>query len=49
MQAPAELRELTKGNLIKTMAELVEEDEVLDVTDPALYQGIVFHPDADGT
>jgi len=36
MQAPKVLQEATKANLDKTMAELVEEGNVLDVTDPSL-------------
>jgi len=36
MQSPASLQEATKPNLIKTMGELVEEGDVLDITDPAL-------------
>ena len=36
MQAPLALQELTKKNLDKPMHELVEEGDVLDITDPSL-------------
>jgi len=36
MQAPKALQEATKGNLTKTMGELVENEDMLDVTDPSL-------------
>jgi len=36
MQAPKALQEATKGNLGKSLSELIEEDEVLDITDPSL-------------
>jgi hypothetical protein len=38
MQAPPQLYEKTKENLEKKMAELFEEGDFLDVTDPALSQ-----------
>ena len=36
MQAPAALQEMTKKNLEKPMKELIEENDVLDITDPSL-------------
>jgi hypothetical protein len=36
MQAPKALQEATKHNLTKQLKELVEEEDVLDVTDPSL-------------
>jgi len=36
MQAPKPLQEATKGNLPRPMSELVEEGDVLDITDPSL-------------
>lgn len=36
MQGPKALQEATKPNLVKTLGELVEEDDLLDITDPSL-------------
>ncbi len=36
MQAPKALQEATKHNLDKKLKELVEEEDVLDITDPSL-------------
>jgi len=36
MQAPKPLQEATKSNLEKTMGELVEDGDLLDITDPTL-------------
>jgi len=36
MQAPRALQEATKANLDKTLRELIEEEDVLDITDPSL-------------
>lgn len=36
MQAPKPLQEATKMNLTKPMKELVEEGDILDITDPSL-------------
>jgi len=36
MQAPKPLQEATKMNLEKALRELVEEGDILDITDPSL-------------
>mmetsp|Transcript_16079 Transcript_16079/g.22349 ORF Transcript_16079/g.22349 Transcript_16079/m.22349 type:complete len:117 (-) Transcript_16079:25-375(-) len=36
MQAPPSLMELTKPNLTKKLSELVDDGDVIDVTDPVL-------------
>jgi len=36
MQAPPHLYEATKMNLQKTMKELIQDGDVLDITDPSL-------------
>jgi ubiquitin-activating enzyme E1 C len=36
MQAPPPLLEATKPNLTKALSELVEEGDLLDITDPSL-------------
>jgi len=36
MQAPKALQDATKHNLVKTLGELVEDGELVDITDPSL-------------
>lgn len=36
MQAPKALQESTKVNLSKKMSDLIEEGDILDITDPSL-------------
>jgi len=36
MQAPQVLQDATKANLEKRLRELIEEEDVLDITDPSL-------------